>query len=156
MPELFHAVDEIASSWDTPQKEDVIQKLWYDLEPQTIDYGVMEKAEHVAVLPAGGLGWSDVGAWDSLFEVLLPDMNGNVAVNSQHLPLDEKAQPGEIFVRRERVSFMEAYCMKCKTKREMKDPVAGFNAKRSPVTIGTCPVCGTKLYRMGAPTRMKG
>lgn len=44
---------------------------------------------------------------------------------------------------------MEAYCMKCKTKREMKDPVAGFNAKSSPVTIGACPVCGTKLYRMG-------
>src|SRR5512142_1149366 len=44
---------------------------------------------------------------------------------------------------------MEAYCMKCKTKREMKDPVATFNAKGSPVTIGICPVCGTKLYRMG-------
>ncbi|HMV94715.1 MAG TPA: type I DNA topoisomerase [Anaerolineales bacterium] len=39
--------------------------------------------------------------------------------------------------------------MKCKTKREMKDPVAGFNAKGSPVTTGTCPECGTKLYRMG-------
>ena len=39
--------------------------------------------------------------------------------------------------------------MKCKTKREMKDPVASFNAKGSPVTIGICPVCGTKLYRMG-------
>ncbi|MGA7192114.1 MAG: type I DNA topoisomerase [Anaerolineales bacterium] len=44
---------------------------------------------------------------------------------------------------------MEAYCMKCKTKREVKDPVAAFNAKASPVTLGTCPVCGTKLYRMG-------
>ena len=38
---------------------------------------------------------------------------------------------------------MEAYCMKCKTKREMKDPVASFNAKGSPVTIGVCMVCGT-------------
>ncbi len=44
---------------------------------------------------------------------------------------------------------MEAYCMKCKEKREVKDPVAGFNAKGSPVTTGTCPVCGTKLFRMG-------
>jgi mannose-1-phosphate guanylyltransferase len=88
MPELFHAVSEIVSAWDTPQREEVIQKLWYDLKSQTVDYGIMEKAERVAVLPAGGLGWSDVGAWDSLFEVLLPDMNGNVSVNSQHLPLD--------------------------------------------------------------------
>jgi len=39
--------------------------------------------------------------------------------------------------------------MKCKTKREIKDPVAGFNAKASPVTTGTCSVCGTKMYRMG-------
>ena len=44
---------------------------------------------------------------------------------------------------------MEAYCMKCKTKREMKDPVAGFNAKGSPVNIAVCSECGTKLYRMG-------
>jgi DNA topoisomerase-1 len=44
---------------------------------------------------------------------------------------------------------MEAYCMKCKTKREMKDPVASFNAKGSPVMTGVCQVCGTKLYRMG-------
>ncbi|MBI1794880.1 MAG: type I DNA topoisomerase [Chloroflexi bacterium] len=44
---------------------------------------------------------------------------------------------------------MEAYCMKCKTKREIKEPVAAFNARGSAVTLGTCPVCGTKLYRMG-------
>ncbi len=44
---------------------------------------------------------------------------------------------------------MEAYCMKCKAKREVKDPAAGFNAKGSPVTTGTCPECGTKMYRMG-------
>ena len=44
---------------------------------------------------------------------------------------------------------MEAYCMKCKTKREIQNPQATFNAKASPVTIGSCGVCGTKLYRMG-------
>jgi DNA topoisomerase I len=51
---------------------------------------------------------------------------------------------------------MEAYCMKCKTKREIKDPVASFNAKGSPVTLGTCPVCGTKLYRMGRTPAHEG
>ncbi|MHB8778486.1 MAG: DNA topoisomerase, partial [Anaerolineales bacterium] len=39
--------------------------------------------------------------------------------------------------------------MKCKAKREIKDPVAGFNARSSAVTTGICPICGTKLYRMG-------
>src|SRR5512147_3257594 len=51
---------------------------------------------------------------------------------------------------------MEAYCMKCKTKREMNDPVASFNAKGSPVTIGVCSVCGTKLYRMGKTEAHEG
>ena len=51
---------------------------------------------------------------------------------------------------------MEAYCMKCKTKREMNDPVASFNAKGSPVTIGVCPVCGTKLYRVGRTDAHEG
>jgi len=51
---------------------------------------------------------------------------------------------------------MEAYCMKCKTKREVKDPVASFNAKGSPVTIGTCTVSGTKLYRMGRTEAHEG
>src|SRR5512146_5986 len=51
---------------------------------------------------------------------------------------------------------MEAYCMKCKEKREIKDPVATFNAKGSPVTTGRCPVCGTKLYRMGRTPAHEG
>jgi len=89
MPDLFHAVDEIASAWKTSERDEVVRSHWQDLKSQTIDYGIMEKAEKVAVLPAGGLGWSDVGSWDSLFEVLLPDMNGNVATNAQHhLALD--------------------------------------------------------------------
>ena len=89
MPELFHAIDQIASIWDMPERNEVLRSYWQDLKSQTIDYGIMEHAEHVAVLPAGGLGWSDVGSWDSLFEVLLPDMNGNVASNArQHLALN--------------------------------------------------------------------
>ncbi len=51
---------------------------------------------------------------------------------------------------------MEAYCMKCKTKREIQNPEATFNAKASPVTIGTCSVCGTKLYRMGRTPAHEG
>jgi mannose-1-phosphate guanylyltransferase len=88
MPDLYTAVGKIASVWDTPNQKDVVEKVWYGLKSQTIDYGIMERAEKVAVLPAGGLGWSDVGSWDSLFEVLLPDMDGNVSTNAQHLGLD--------------------------------------------------------------------
>jgi DNA topoisomerase-1 len=51
---------------------------------------------------------------------------------------------------------MEAYCMKCKTKREIINPEATFNAKASPVTVGVCAICGTKLYRMGRTPAHEG
>jgi len=88
IPALAGALNRISAVWNTPESSSTLEALWHDLKVETIDYAVMEKAGRVAVLPAGGLGWSDVGAWDSLFDVLFPDMNGNVAVNSQHLALE--------------------------------------------------------------------
>ena len=44
---------------------------------------------------------------------------------------------------------MEAYCVKCKEKREIADASAEFNALGTPVTRGKCPVCGTTMYRIG-------
>ncbi len=51
---------------------------------------------------------------------------------------------------------MEAYCMKCKTKREVKDPEAGFNAAGAAITKGTCSVCGTKIFRIGKTEAHEG
>jgi hypothetical protein len=44
---------------------------------------------------------------------------------------------------------MQAYCLKCRTQRDMKDakPVTMKNGKAA--TSGSCPVCGTKMYRIG-------
>ncbi|HKZ82480.1 MAG TPA: type I DNA topoisomerase [Anaerolineae bacterium] len=44
---------------------------------------------------------------------------------------------------------MEAYCVKCKTKREIVNPQPVFTAAGTPATKGACPVCGTALFRMG-------
>ena len=82
LPELGSALEKISSAWGTEKQLEVLKKNWQELKTVTIDYGIMENAERVAVLPAGGLGWSDVGMWSALFEVLLPDMNGNIATNS--------------------------------------------------------------------------
>ncbi|MCQ3939154.1 MAG: mannose-1-phosphate guanylyltransferase [Chloroflexi bacterium] len=82
MPDLASALDVIGAAWETSRQHEVVEKNWVNLKTETVDYGIMEKAERVAVLPAGGLGWSDVGSWSSLFEVLLPDMNGNIATNA--------------------------------------------------------------------------
>jgi RNase P subunit RPR2 len=44
---------------------------------------------------------------------------------------------------------MEAYCVKCKEKREVKDPVQVTMKNGRPATQGTCSVCGTKMFKIG-------
>jgi hypothetical protein len=44
---------------------------------------------------------------------------------------------------------MEAYCVKCKAKREMKDPTETTMKNGKPATTGTCSVCGTKMFKIG-------
>ncbi|RMF51118.1 MAG: type I DNA topoisomerase, partial [Anaerolineae bacterium] len=51
---------------------------------------------------------------------------------------------------------MEAYCVKCKTKREIQSPQAVFTSTGTPGTRGTCPVCGTTLFRMGRTPAHEG
>ncbi len=51
---------------------------------------------------------------------------------------------------------MEAYCVKCKQKREIKDAQAVFTATGTPATKGICPVCDTGLYRMGRTEAHEG
>ncbi|HIE39419.1 MAG TPA: type I DNA topoisomerase, partial [Anaerolineae bacterium] len=45
---------------------------------------------------------------------------------------------------------LEAYCVRCRDKREIQTPEPVFTAAGRPATRGTCPVCGTTLFRMGA------
>jgi mannose-1-phosphate guanylyltransferase len=88
MPELKARLDRIGAAWGGTEQNGVLQSEWPQIKPETIDYGIMEHANNVAVLPAGGLDWSDVGSWDSLFDVFLPDEHGNLAVNSEYMGLE--------------------------------------------------------------------
>jgi mannose-1-phosphate guanylyltransferase len=88
MPELASGLNQIADQWESPSREAEIQKVWPAIKPQTIDYGIMENANRVAVIPAKDLGWSDVGSWDSFFEVLPTDDHGNVVIGGEHIGLD--------------------------------------------------------------------
>ncbi len=44
---------------------------------------------------------------------------------------------------------MQAYCLKCRTKRDMRNPQPVTLKNGRPATQGSCPVCGTKMYRIG-------
>jgi mannose-1-phosphate guanylyltransferase len=88
MPDLYQSLQEIAAAWETHQKKIVLDEVWPRLKNETIDYGIMEGAERVAVIPASDLKWSDVGSWDSLFEVLPTDSQGNIIMGGEHIGLD--------------------------------------------------------------------
>jgi mannose-1-phosphate guanylyltransferase len=88
MPHLYAGLRTIALAWRTPELPTVLRRVWEGLKVETIDYGVMEGARQVAVIPAEGLGWSDVGTWDSLFDVLPSDEHGNLVMGGKHIGID--------------------------------------------------------------------
>jgi mannose-1-phosphate guanylyltransferase len=90
MPQLASNLQRIAEDWASPQREATLAQIWPGIKSETIDYGIMEGASDVAVIPAAGLGWSDVGSWDSLFDVLVGDQDGNIVVGGEHIGLDTR------------------------------------------------------------------
>jgi mannose-1-phosphate guanylyltransferase len=88
MPDLFKKLGEIDQAWSDKKAGDVLERVWQSIQPQTIDYGIMEKAENVAVIPAIDLGWNDVGSWDSLFDALTSDTSGNIILRGETVIFD--------------------------------------------------------------------
>lgn len=66
----------------------IVEQLWGSAPNTTIDYGIMEGADEVAVIPADGLDWNDIGSWESLLEVLSSDAAGNIIIGSEHIGVD--------------------------------------------------------------------
>ena len=71
LPDLYRAFTQGFS-------QKAVEKFWGSLTGISIDYGIMEKAKRVAVVPAADIGWSDVGSWEALWDVSPKDANGNV------------------------------------------------------------------------------
>jgi mannose-1-phosphate guanylyltransferase len=76
LPEVADGVTRIAAAWGTADQDTVMGEIWPHLPDVTIDNGVMELSERVAVVPAN-MGWSDVGDWHGLGELLAHDERGN-------------------------------------------------------------------------------
>jgi len=77
MVPLYKGLKEIESSLGQGTEDFVTGEIFSKLESISIDYGVMEKSDKVAVVPAD-LGWNDVGSWTALDEISNRDANGNV------------------------------------------------------------------------------
>jgi mannose-1-phosphate guanylyltransferase len=86
MPPLYAQLMELEAVLGTPEAEATINRVWPQINKQTIDYGVMEHAERVAVIPVD-IGWSDIGSWSSLAG-LLPGDNARNTVVGRHVSVD--------------------------------------------------------------------
>lgn len=86
MPAFFTQLMEVETSLGTPEYKEVLSRVWSQVAEQTIDYGVMEHAADVTVIPVD-IGWTDVGSWASLGELLAPDQDGNI-FTGPHVAID--------------------------------------------------------------------
>ncbi len=71
MPALYKAFKSVKTNEEIPT-------IYSSLESISIDYGVMERADNIYVIPSD-FGWSDVGSWDAFYELAKKDKNGNYA-----------------------------------------------------------------------------
>lgn len=86
MPDLFEVLSFIYGHLDLADYEKTMTNVWKQIPKETIDYGVMEKADQIAVLPAS-IGWVDVGSWSSMALLHPKDEQGNVWT-SPHVEMD--------------------------------------------------------------------
>ena len=78
LPESHEALVRIKHALGTSEATQVLEAEWPRIRRVSIDYGVMENAKDVSVIPVD-IGWSDIGSWGALLDVLPADECGNVA-----------------------------------------------------------------------------
>jgi mannose-1-phosphate guanylyltransferase len=76
MPELYDVLMKIGEELKTGNYQQILNALWPTIAKQTIDYGIMEHARRVVVVPVD-MDWMDVGTWTSLKALLPQDPDGN-------------------------------------------------------------------------------
>ena len=69
MCELHHSLDAIYDSLGTTHYDTVLKREWKLVQPESIDYGILEKTKNLYTIKAD-FKWNDLGSWQSLFSVL--------------------------------------------------------------------------------------
>ncbi|WP_254070894.1 mannose-1-phosphate guanylyltransferase [Pedobacter sp. L105] len=76
-PDIFKLFEKGVSCYNTPDEKSFISENYPLSDNISIDYAIMEKADNVFTIP-GDFGWSDLGTWASLYEVVEKDEHNNV------------------------------------------------------------------------------
>ncbi|HVD51835.1 MAG TPA: hypothetical protein VNB51_07335, partial [Candidatus Udaeobacter sp.] len=69
LPRTAKALDALRDAIGSARYESVLAEVWEETDRTTVDYGIAEKADNVAVVPAD-IGWQDVGSWARLSEIV--------------------------------------------------------------------------------------
>ncbi len=77
MPDIYDGLQKIKAAIGTAQAEAVLQNEFENFISESIDYGVMEKAKDIYVIP-GTFGWDDVGSWLAIERINKTNEFGNV------------------------------------------------------------------------------
>lgn len=82
-PELYAGLTTIAQAWGTERQDDVLGEIWPTLPKISVDHGVMEGAADVGLVATvpGDFGWTDVGDFDALGQILMAQDAGDSAGN---------------------------------------------------------------------------
>ena len=88
LPDLAATLEELAAHWDTPDRDAAMARLWPGIEDVTIDQGILEQSDRVAVVP-GTFGWTDLGDWHG-FGAVAGRPDENLAINAELLARDSR------------------------------------------------------------------
>ncbi len=85
---IYEGIQSIISEKDSKNYEDILEKIFNKFESISIDYGILEKAKNIFVIP-GTFGWDDVGSWLSIERLNKTDDSNNV-INGNVIAIDTK------------------------------------------------------------------
>ena len=87
LPDVNAALARIGDALATREANRTLAEVWPGIRKISIDFGIMEHADRVSVIPVE-IGWSDIGSWGALLDVLAHDEQGNVCVGGVLLAAD--------------------------------------------------------------------
>lgn len=86
LPDLYRGLINIDKAIGTTKEKKTIKSVYSELESLSVDFGILEKARNVAVIPSD-FGWNDVGSWTALDSILKKSPYGNIA-QAKHVSID--------------------------------------------------------------------
>jgi mannose-1-phosphate guanylyltransferase len=87
LPEIYEVFSAEKDKFNTEEESKAIEQIYPQCTNISIDFGVMEKADNVYVIPAS-FGWSDLGTWNSAWENMEKDYFGNAIAGKKVMVMD--------------------------------------------------------------------